>query len=308
MLLSPFLYSMFALPHDILLPAHWRLIFVTDPLNLLVPTVTTLLGGALALPVSARFPGFPDEQAGYLGVPLFVICWLTIRRSGWFLGTVLIGIVLCSMGPFLWVAGHRTGVALPWALFRHLPFLGQALPARFMLFAWLAIALIMARWTAAARAPDQPRRLIIGLLACLCLIPAPVPVRPLPFDAFFAPGRLQAFLGANARVLILPFGITGPSSFWQVENQFGFAQTGGFLGYPPGAVQSDNPIMRFYFGLDSPVFAADFARYCKHTSTQFVVAGPGTPAPFLADIETLGWPSRAIDDVMVFDVPAAAHG
>ncbi len=303
LVLSPVLWAMFARPRDIALPPYWPLMFSTDPLNLVIPTLSTWFGGAFAWPVSRNFTGFLSEQSGYLGIPLCVILWMYLRRRGRFLRIMLLGIVLASCGPQLWFAGRQTHIPLPWALFRHLPFLGAALPSRFMLYASLLAAIIAALWV--AEAPEGPKRrlrLIAGAFAALWLVPMPHPVETVPYSAFFKPNRLQAMLGAHARILILPFGVMGASSLWQAENQFGFAQTGGYLGYPPGAAQAD-PIMRFYFGLDSPDFASDLTAFCRKTGTEYVVAGRGITPHVMAEMQALAWPARQVDDVTVFTVP-----
>jgi hypothetical protein len=47
---------------------------------------------------------------------------------------------------------------------------------------------------------------------------------------------------------------------------------------------------------------ADFA---ETTKADYIVAGPGTPAGEIAVIEALHWRERKVDDVTIFDVPAA---
>ncbi|GLR66769.1 hypothetical protein GCM10010909_14490 [Acidocella aquatica] len=305
MLVSPLLWGMFSRPRGIQLPPHWPLVFVTDPLNLIVPTIVTALGGSWALPLTRHFSGLLDEQGAYLGLPLLFILWGYCRAHSRFFGLLLGVIILLSCGPQLRLAGVVTHIPLPWALLRHLPFIGMALPARFMLYASLAGALIAALWIAESPS-GQPRRLrlLAGLLASVILLPAPHGGQPVPSSSFFAPGHVQGALGNNKRLLILPFGIMGPSSFWQQESRFSFAQTGGYLGFPPAAIQSDKPILWFYFGLDYPGFTPDFIRFCQSTHTDFVVAGPGTSAHAMAQMQALDWRAQKIDDVTVFTVPA----
>jgi hypothetical protein len=189
-------------------------------------------------------------------------------------------------------------------LLGHLPLLGAALPARLMLYPALASAVMAALFIAQAPAGKARRSALrLTALACLALTPVPHAVSPVPYSTFFAPGRVAAVLGPQPRLLILPFGITGPSSFWQVQSNFAFTQTGGYLGYPPAALQGNMPLMRLYFGLPSPDLAPALARYCTATGTQYVVAGPGAPGFALAALSTLGWAARRVDDVTVFTVP-----
>jgi hypothetical protein len=301
--LSPLLWAMFLVPHDIRLPDFWPVLFSTNLLNFFLPTVVEHWGVGLAYPITAHLPGFTDEQNGYLGLPLLLIIWRYWKQTRSFLVILAALFALCSMGPWLWVGPVQSLVPLPWALLRHMPLIGAALPARFMMYTDLVTAIIAARWVAAAQPEAARRRLIIGAIAAISLMPAPHQVRDIPESQFFAPGRVQAVLGPAPKILILPFGILGNSSYWQAESQFRFAQTGGYLGYPPGAVQTDKSLMRFYFGLSLPDFASDFTRFCQRTGTDYVVAGPGTKAPVLTEVKALGWPARQVDDVTIFTVP-----
>jgi hypothetical protein len=305
LLLSPYLWAMFCLPREINLPDFWPVMFSTNLLNFVLPTIMDRWGAALALPITSHFPDFTDEQNGYLGLPLLVILWCYARGGGRYLTWLLAVILLFSLGPVLWLGAVRTGVVMPWALFRHMVFIGAALPARFMLFGDLVAAVIAALWVAAAPAGAARRRWILAACAAIVLMPAPHGVMDIPESSFFAPGRVEAVLGPRPVVLVLPFGILGPSSYWQAENQFGFVQTGGYLGFPPASVQKDEKLMRFYFGLDTPGGIADFGRYCETTGTGYVVAGPGTPAHVMAEVRSLAWPARQVDDVTIFTVP---HG
>jgi hypothetical protein len=302
LLVAPLLWGMFALPHDIGLPGYWPLFFSIDPLNLIIPTSFTLFGGLAASPIASHFTGQLDEQTGYLGLPLLLIVILQCRGHARFLGLVLALILIFSFGPRLWLAGIDTQIPLPWLLFSKLPFIGSALPARFMLFASLAAALAAALWVAAASPSRYGVRLIIGILVCISLLPGPLPREPIPNAAFFAPGRLQQILGPHPRLLIFPFGISGPSAYWQTENNFGFSQTGGYLGYPGASIQPDIPQMELFFGEDVSNFANFFPAFCARTGTQYVIAGPGTASHIMAQLNALHWPARAVDDVTIFTV------
>jgi len=105
----------------------------------------------------------------------------------------------------------------------------------------------------------------------------------------------------------LPFGFFSPSMYWQAESGFAFAQTGGYLGFPPERVQQNTALMRYFFGLDTPGFVPAFADYCRQTGTQFVVAGPGAAADMVAGLQSLGWEQQEVDGILIFTVPRAAH-
>jgi hypothetical protein len=285
------------------LPQFWGGFFVTDLLNLIIPAPTNFFGGAFANPLSRHFPGFSSEQSGYLGLPLVIILWVFLRRGHRFSGALLLALLALSLGPRLVLLGHATSLPLPWALLRPLPLLGNALPARLMLYVALAAALAAARWVAEAP-PGRAyyRRVAFGLLAALCLWPMPRPVQPIPAATFFAPGQVEAALGKKPQLLILPFGFYSPSSYWQVESGFAFAQTGGYLGFPPTSMQRNKVMINFYFENHLPGLPAAFAAYCRSTGTQYVVAEPGAPADITSAMTGWGWTKRHFGDADVYTV------
>ncbi len=302
LLISPLLIPMLTGRFDVAHPARWPFIFSTDLLNFILPTPATSFFGA-----DRHFTGGFDEQTGYLGLPAIVILLLAAyefrRNPPYRLAFILLGLVLlASLGPVLHIGGHVTNIVLPWALLLHLPLLGNALPARCMLYAALLAAILVAGWVSAA--PTR-LRVLAALLACASLLPAPHPVATSPASPFFAPGRLEATLGAHPRLLILPFGINGPSSYWQAENHFGFTQVGGYLGFPPVEMQKYPAVPQMFFTKFTSHFPADLAKFAHATGTQYVIAGPGTPPGEWAALRTLDWVPKKIDDITMFTVPSA---
>jgi hypothetical protein len=352
-ILSPFLVSMLGHSASVNLPAIWPYFFTADFLNVFVPTRMNLIGGGLFKAISSKFNDGVgiQEQGAYLGLPLLVIIGFFAREKsrtppGRFLFVMFLLLVLASLGPRLWIAGHYSGIALPWLALMHLPLVASALPIRFSMFVSLAAAVIAALWIAEEAERKQcflkkarknyfesgwvvwlrgclspwPRvkkffcfflftkrrffwRSWLGLLACVALLPVLHPWMNVPDSAFFRPGRVEAVLGRGAVVLVLPFAINGASSFWQQENQFGFVQTGGYLGYPPASMQLYPAVGALFGSVQGKGFAGDFVGFCLATKTRFVVVGPGTTAELAADIARLNWPEQAVDDVLVYTVP-----
>ena len=171
---SPFLYCMFALGYEPGAP-HPPLLYSTDLLNLVIPTSTMELGRA-AFPraIAEHFLGYIFEAGGYVGIPLMLVAAAFARRNwseGWARSLVLVLIVavVLSLGPFL-VVGGRPVIPLPGLVVGVLPLIGKALPARQMLYAFLALAIITALWlgqrrrtTMGSRAGRASRR---GLDSC----------------------------------------------------------------------------------------------------------------------------------------------
>lgn len=286
-------------------PAAWVYVFTVDLFSLFVPSGLNLFGAPL-VSISKHFASVPQEQDAYLGLPLILLLVLFARAEGRqpqgrYLVACLLVCVILSFGPRLWVDGHFTAVVLPWALLMHLPMLGAALTGRFALYTALAGAIIAAIWLASS--PQRHWRFGLAAFACIMLLPAPHPWRPVPYSIFFAPGRVQELLGPNPRLIVLPYSRHGASSLWQVQNNFGFTEVGGYLGFPPMPAQSYKAVMQLFGGQYDPDFGADFIAYAQDSSAQYVIAGPGTDAQLLRLIASFGWPARQVDDVTIFTVP-----
>jgi hypothetical protein len=281
-------------------PAAWPYFFTADLLNVFIPSAMNLFGAPFAA-LSGHFNGGVQEQNAYLGLPLILLLVLFAKgqRStprDCFLLACFLTLLVCEFGPRLWVAGHYSPIVLPWMLI-----MGSALSARFAMFTALAAGIIAAYWVAAPG--RRAWRLGLGLLACVALLPQPHPWRAPPYSSFFAPGRVQQVLGPNPRLLILPFAINGPSSFWQMQNAYGFTEVGGYLGFPPKPAQSFPAIGELFGNFLKPSFGSDFAAYAQAAGAQYVVVGPGANPAMLAAISSLGWKSQVTDDVIIFTVP-----
>jgi Bacterial membrane protein YfhO len=307
LLAAPVLLAMAKDMHEAAHPQNWTVVYSIDALNFLLPTPVTMLGGPELTSISNHFTGGPDEQAGYLGLPALLLLGVILadaeRRRRLWLPLSMLGVaLLAALGPVLQIGGHNTGIPLPWALIARLPLLGAALPARCMVYAFLALAIITSLWLRA-----RPGRPCMRAAICICvfLLPAKHAAPPAPFSSFFRPGRVQQVLGPQPNLLILPFSLNGPSSIWQAESGFSFTQTGGYLGLPPAQARAYPVVITL---LDDPtgqgLSAAGFAAYVHDAGTQYVIAGPGTAPAELAAVSSLGWPARQVDDVTVFTVPA----
>ncbi len=148
LLAAPVLLAMTQGLHEMAHPAGWVRFFSIDALNFLLPTATSWLGGQVFIPIAHHFGGGLDEQTGYLGLPVLLLLGVilrdaALRRRLWLPLTVLALVLLAALGPVLHIAGHNTGLILPWALIARLPLLGAALPARCMVYAFLLLAIIL---------------------------------------------------------------------------------------------------------------------------------------------------------------------
>jgi hypothetical protein len=311
---SPFLLTMARHSGYVHLPPVWPYYFKADVANVFVPSRLAAVGGDWCGSISRHFNGGIQEQDAYISVPGLVIVWLFARENAARPARRMLVVLFCllliaSFGPSLSIAGFSPSFALPWALFVALPLIGAALPARFALFVSLTLSMIVVLWLSdAVTTRDRRLRLALTAAALVALLPRFHPWETAPHARFFQPGVVQAALGAKARLLVLPFAINGPSSFWQEEAGFSFDQTGGYLGFPPAAMQRFPAVQELFNNVQGPDFLTDLREFCQQTATQYVVAGPGTSDSMMAALDRLDWPQRRIDDVTVYSVPASLGG
>ncbi len=234
LLISPFLYFLlsggvrggfYASPDD----------FDLDFANLFVPTKLTLAGGTLLGGVSSRFIDNLPEQGAYLGLPTLLIGALYVRersrsRTSWFLLAGFFLVILLALGPLGTFAGYQ-GLTLPWRLVQHLPVVDNVLTCRFMVYASLMAAVVVALWTAAQR-PGWLRYLLPALAVASVApnlwhsgLATSYSVPP-----FFTDSLYRACLDPGETVLPFPMRGTSTALLWQADDGFRFNLAGGDIG------------------------------------------------------------------------------
>ena len=224
---------------------HGTDIYVTDAANFFVPTVTQLISPQGAINISSHFSGNASEWDAYLGMPLvlmFVVAtvrfWgIPVIRTA---GIVAAIIALLSLGPHLHVAGHQLALPLPWWIPAHLPVLQNILPARLMIYVFLAAGITFAfllRMLWLIRS-SLALNALVALAALLPMVPTlPAPATTLLTRApFTSETAAQAFRGAN--ILFEPFpSVDYPQAMvWQRTANYSFTMLGGYVigPYAPG--------------------------------------------------------------------------
>jgi hypothetical protein len=263
-------------------------VYVNDLLGLVVPSDLMALSGGPTSTITHAFTGNISETDAYLGVPLLallvVACALGWRRPPvrW---AALLGAAaaLLSLGPRLHAGGQALPVPLPGAIIGHLPLLESAVPARLMLFAYLAVALILADLVATAR----HRTLAVAAVA-LALVPLvprwPYPSTPAQVPAFFQPGGDAARLTTDDVVLIVPYAdhLSSVAMLWQASAGYRFRMPEGEAFVPGPSLGPPPSRMRVTFealegGLPVPDSAADRAEMLRELAAlgvDTVVVGP----------------------------------
>lgn len=203
---------------------------------------------------------FSSEGGAYLGAPLLIAGGVAAVRHWRRIEVRVVAIAaavvaVLSLGSHLAVAGHRTGVPLPWALVARLPLLESLIPVRFGIVLDLALGTLLAvaiddaaGWARAARGPGGGRRAVVssragvllagGVVAAVCILPlAPrLPVRTTRWSvpAFFR--TPPASVREGAMVVVSPYPAeTDPAvEVWLAEAGDRWRSGGGTY-FVPGA-------------------------------------------------------------------------
>ena len=282
-IVSPYLYYMFAFPTApgaIFSPWH----FAIDLTSLVIPTTVNQLGRApFFAPIAYQFRAEMAESGAYLGLPLLAIVILFARerwnaRGGRFLVHLLAVICVLAMGPRLEFAG-RFVIGLPGSALARLPLLDKALPARFMLYAYLVLTVMVAAWLA----EDRTRKKLRWALA-LAIIPFMLPnlsasywATPAAIPAFFSTGLYRQYLAPGETVIVLPYGILGEGMLWQAATGMYFRMAEGYVTFAPPVPEEHShwPIVVGLYQLRGvPAAGEQLKAYLANHGVDEVIVGP----------------------------------
>jgi len=259
--------------------------YSSDLLNLIVPAPTNALGtisfvDRLAAPFTTITIA---EVDAYVGLPLILLAaayaWHHWREpTGKLLVDSLIVTCVLAMGPLLHFRGAVLGGA-PGKLLAMMPALDKALPARFMMYSFLLLAIIVSLWFAANQFASAVK---IALAAAVVVSTLP----NLSGDywttsndspAFFTTALHRQHLAPGENVLILPFGIRGNSMLWQAETAMYFRMVGGYAG-PTLPEFREWPIVDAFFNAAYlPDAGAQLTAFMAHHAVNTVLVADNDP-------------------------------
>jgi hypothetical protein len=166
---------------------------------------------------SAFYPiSVAESSQMYLGLPLILVlgCFVALfrkRQVVLFAGWMAVIAFVLSLGSPLWVDGHRTSIALPFAVFDHIPALEGFLAARFALFTIMFGAAIFAMgldelWgLLRVRLNNELALVFIGVLSAVVAIPL-IPAHAHPSTPVATPSVFTStFIPAGSVVLAYPY-------------------------------------------------------------------------------------------------------
>jgi hypothetical protein len=307
--LAPYIYHLFAFgfPHtSIVSPKAYS----SDLLNFVLPTPTNLIGAILPFAhMAMRYPNRVESDA-YLAAPLIVIA-VIFGQARWkslpdrFLVVMFAIILLSSLGPRLHIAGYEL-FGLPWKLVDHLPLIKSALPARFMMYAALLLAILVARWFAEANlgvVATYAFVAVIAILTCPSLrswsVEAGVP-------SFFTGTGFKDSLRHEETVVIVPYGQLGDSMLWQAVTGMYFRMAGGHT----GPTVSDDFIQwpavgALHFQTAIPDAGGQMKAFLASHDVGAIIVDDREGGWLSALLAPLGVPPRSIGGVELYDLPAA---
>jgi hypothetical protein len=219
-------------------------VYETDLLNLVVPGDSQRLAPDRALAIARHFTGNGSEQTGYLGIPLLALLAITVvRHRRDTLVRVAAGagavLVVLSMGPTLHVDGRHLHLPLPGLVLAHLPVLGNLLPGRIMLYAFLAAAVLLAVFLSDLRmrapAPHALAAAVLLTAVAATLFPrTPFPSAQVSTPAFFTGAAVREIPEGDV-VLVAPFSrlpVPTEAMLWQALGDMRFRMPEGYYQGP----------------------------------------------------------------------------
>jgi hypothetical protein len=284
-------------------------VFSADLVNLIVPTELSWASPGAAEHVWSHFRGNLSETGAYLGLPLLAAAALALRgprspRSR-LLGLLLGVALVAALGPVLRVAGAPLA-PLPWLPFAYLPPFTHVLPVRLVMYATLALGVLLACWLAHRGGLARYGLVLLGLVLVLPDPGAPFWQTRDPTPALFRGDGWRAQL-AGERVLALPFANRSNAMLWQAHVAMGFEQTGGYLRPDPparydryaaiGPLQGSNELR--------PQDAESFRRLLRDTQTTVVAVDEPHIVRFAAGLAAAGLEvSARAGGLVIYRVPA----
>lgn len=236
-------------PHQLLTDTNF---FVTDLLNVFLPTTAQGVEPQFARDIANHYAGNSGEWGGYVGIPMLaVVVWTAWRQ--WrrpmvrALCVTAAAALVLSFGSTLHVGGTDTHIPLPGAILAHLPVLDNLVPARFAVYVALFTALLFGVFVDSLPAGRQSTRVVVVstvLIAATFVPPLPFPTRAAVTPAFFTASPSPLAPGSD--VLVVPFShdfYSTQAVLWQAEAGMWFAMPEGYIinRQPSGAAGQGPP-------------------------------------------------------------------
>jgi hypothetical protein len=225
--------------------------FVSDLLNVLLPTTAQGVEPSFARDIAAHYAGNSGEWGGYIGIPMLAIVLWTAWRH-WsrplvrFLCAGAVVALLFSLGSTLHVGGIDTHVPMAGTILAHLPILDNMVLARFSLYVALFTALLFGIFVDHLPAGRRGTRLLLvsGVLVAVAFVPPlPFPTRSAATPVYFidSPSRVAS----GSAIMVVPFShdfYSTQAMLWQAQAGMSFSMPEGYILNPqPSGVAGQGP-------------------------------------------------------------------
>ena len=229
------------------------------------------------------------SQGAYLGLPALAIAGLfAVRRwrdpAARFLLVALGLTCVAALGDELHVDGARI-VPMPWGLIGGLPLFKDVLPVRLMVYASLALAVVVALWAASS----ATGRIVLPALAVIALFPTlgAGTWRLTPDQPSFFAGAYRTCLARNENVLVIPYNYTGSQMLWQAQSDFYFRMAGGYLSTEIPPLFAGWAVVRLINDHVPNGGAADVLALAKLTGVSTILVEESDPTPWAAALASI---------------------
>ncbi len=276
-----------------------------DPMSLVISGYGKAFKLSWLYPHRALRP--PVEIGSYVGIPLLaiaaamaVLTWS--RKITRFLTVMLLFVIVAALGPVVRVNGHRLH-GLLWKRLWYLPIVRDAFPARLMVFAFLALAVIMAIWLTG----PSKRLWLRWLLALLAMSAVVANVPPLNLrsgpgvPSFITTGEYRHYLAPGATVVVVPANTGNAGLLWQAETGFYFRLAGGYLNHAVAHnVAVPLPVADLVRGTQTPRDIRRFRSFVRTAGVSAILVEAGSSRSWQIIFARLGLKHQSIGGVTLY--------
>lgn len=251
---------------------------------------------------------------GYVGIPLLVVvaasaAFTWSRKVTRFLVIMLLVVLVAALGPTVRANGQRL-FGLTWKTLWYLPLARSALPVRLMVFAFLALALIMATWLAGpAKRPWARWLLAVPAIAVVIANVLPMPLTAGPgLPAFITRGEYRRYLAPGAVIVVVSGRTDNAGLLWQAQTGFYTRLAGGFLNKAVGnGAVVPRPVAQLVAGKLTPATIQAFRSFVRAAQVSAILVEDDSSGRWRVVLTELGLARLTVGGVTIYRTGSATH-
>jgi hypothetical protein len=230
---------------------------------------------------------------------------ILLAVSGWssrlirFLTCLLAFIIIASLGPELYVAGHPV-VGLPWGSVWKLPILRNAYPSRLMLFAFGVLAVATAIWLAGPAKRVWARWPLALLVVAFVALDTPTfgVNQHTSIPAFISTGQYRRDL-AHGEIVVVVSRVGNAGMLWQAETGYYYKLAGGYINQSLSR-RTDLPTAVQALSHATPASVAAFESYIRHARVGAILLDAGHEPAWVGIFWRVGLVGHRRGNVIVY--------